>query len=143
MRSTRKGSSRRSTILAYDPAFDALAYIVEAGHRAGLEVHAWVNAMPMWRDEAPPTGSTACVQPARAFGRRRRQLVDRRRPTGEPKFPVGYFVDPGHPGVAAYLAEIYLNIVRNYAVDGIHFDYIRYPETEDRLPRGARSDTTR
>ena len=39
---------------AYDPSFDALANIVEAGHRAGLQVHAWVNAMPAWRDEAPP-----------------------------------------------------------------------------------------
>src|SRR5512139_1029801 len=39
---------------AYDPAFDALAAIVEAGHKAGLQVHAWVNAMPAWRDEAPP-----------------------------------------------------------------------------------------
>ena len=39
---------------AYDPSFDALAAIVEEGHRAGLEVHAWVNAMPTWRDETPP-----------------------------------------------------------------------------------------
>lgn len=39
---------------AYDPSFDALAYIVDAGHRAGLEVHAWVNAMPVWRDEVAP-----------------------------------------------------------------------------------------
>jgi hypothetical protein len=28
-------------------------------------------------------------------------------------------------------------VVRNYAVDGIHFDYIRYPETDERLARGA------
>ena len=120
----------------YDPTFDALAYIVEAGHRAGLQVHAWVNAMPTWRDEAPPKDS--------------RHLFNRHGPSaagddnwftsspaGDPKFPVGYFVDPGHPAVAAYLVEIYLNIVRSYAVDGIHFDYIRYPETEERLPRGA------
>jgi uncharacterized lipoprotein YddW (UPF0748 family) len=58
-------------------------------------------------------------------------------PQGETKFPVGYFLDPGHPAAAAYLADIYLNIVRHYAVDGIHFDYIRYPETEARFPRGA------
>ena len=39
---------------AYDPSFDALAYIVEAGHKGGLQVHAWVNAMPVWRDDTPP-----------------------------------------------------------------------------------------
>jgi hypothetical protein len=35
------------------------------------------------------------------------------------------------------MVRVYLDVVRRYAVDGIHFDYIRYPETEDRLPRGA------
>ena len=121
---------------AYDPSFDALAYIVEAGHRAGLEVHAWINAMPVWRDEAPPADAR------HVFNRHGPSAPDDQNwltssPTGDRKFPVGYFLDPGHPGAAAYLADIYLNIVRNYAVDGIHFDYVRYPETDERLPRGA------
>ena len=121
---------------AYDPSFDALAAIVAAGHKAGLEIHAWVNAMPTWRDETPP--------------RDERHLFNRHgpsapgdqnwftsSPTGQHKFPVGYFLDPGHPAAAEYLAGIYVGIVRNYAVDGIHFDYIRYPETDERLERGA------
>jgi uncharacterized lipoprotein YddW (UPF0748 family) len=121
---------------AYDPSFDALAYIVDAGHRAGLDVHAWVNAMPVWRDEAPPD------DPRHVFNQHGPQAPGDQNwmtssPAGDHKFPVGYFLDPGHPAAAAYLAEIYLNIVRNYAVDGIHFDYVRYPETEERLPRGA------
>jgi len=121
---------------AYDPSFDALAYIVEAGHRAGLQVHAWVNAMPVWRDEAPPE------DPRHLFNRHGPHVSGAGNwltssPEGNHKFPVGYFLDPGHPEAAAYLAEIYLGIVRNYPVDGIHFDYIRYPETEERLARGA------
>ena len=121
---------------AYDPAFDALAYIVDVAHRAGLEVHAWVNAMPVWRDEAPPK------DPRHVFNRHGITAVGDENwltasPDGNQKFPVGYFLDPGHPAAAEYLAGIYLNIVRNYAVDGIHFDYVRYPETDDRLPRGA------
>lgn len=40
---------------AYDPTFDALAYVIDTAHRAGIEVHARVNAMPAWREEAPPT----------------------------------------------------------------------------------------
>ena len=120
----------------YDPAFDALAYVVDAAHKAGLEVHAWINAMPVWRDEAPPKDER------HVFNRHGITAAGDQNwftssPTGNHKFPVGYFLDPGHPAAAAYLAEIYLNVVRNYAVDGIHFDYIRYPETEERLPRGA------
>ena len=38
----------------YSPDFDGLAAIVTAGHKSGLKVHAWINAMPVWRDEAPP-----------------------------------------------------------------------------------------
>lgn len=121
---------------AYDPSFDALAYIVDAAHRAGLEVHAWVNAMPVWRDEAPPKDARHVFnQHGPSAPGDRNWLTSS--PTGDHKFPVGYFLDPGHPAAAAYLADIYLNIVRNYAVDGIHFDYVRYPETDERLPRGA------
>lgn len=121
---------------SYDPAFDALAYIVEAGHREGLEVHAWINAMPVWRDEAPPK------DPRHVFNRHGLNSPPDQSwltasPAGQHKFPVGYFLDPGHPDAARYLAEIYLNVVRNYQVDGIHFDYVRYPETDERLPRGA------
>lgn len=121
---------------AYDPAFDALGYIVQAGHAAGLEVHAWVNAMPVWRDETPPR------DPRHVFNRHGLNATGAddwltASPEGARKFPVGYFLDPGHPAAAAYLAETYLMIVRNYDVDGLHFDYVRYPETEERLPRGA------
>ena len=121
---------------AYDPAFDALAYIVEHGHGAGLSVHAWVNAMPTWRDEAPP-------QDARHVFNRHgpHQPGDDNwftaSPTGDHKFPVGYFLDPGHPAAADYLAKVYVSLVRDYDVDGVHFDYIRYPETDERIPRGA------
>jgi len=42
------------------------------------------------------------------------------------------------PDGTEHLVSVYLDIVRRYGVDGIHFDYIRYPETEGQaLPRGA------
>jgi uncharacterized lipoprotein YddW (UPF0748 family) len=121
---------------AYDPAFDALAYVVAAAHAAGIQVHAWVNAMPVWRDEPPPRDAR------HVFNRHGPDAPGEDNwftasPAGSHKFPVGYFLDPGHPAAAAYLADIYLNLVRNYEVDGIHFDYIRYPETDERIPRGA------
>ena len=121
---------------AYDPSFDALASIVDLGHRAGLEVHAWVNAMPVWRDEAPPR------DPRHVFNLHGPSQPGEDNwftasPAGNHKFPVGYFLDPGHPAAAAYLAGIYLDIVRNYDIDGVHFDYIRYPETDERSPRGS------
>jgi len=120
----------------YDPSFDALAAVVTAAHAAGLQVHAWINAMPAWRDEAPPRdprhvfnlhgisaqGDACWLTSARS---------------GTTRFPVGYFLDPGHPAARDHLVSVYLDIVRRYDVDGIHFDYIRYPETEPSLVRGS------
>ncbi len=122
---------------AYDPSFDALAYVIEAAHREGLEVHAWANAMPVWRG-------------GEALPRDPRHVLNQHGPTatadanwltsspeGNVVFPVGYFLDPGNPAAADYLARVYVNLVKNYALDGIHLDYIRYPETDKSLARGA------
>ena len=121
----------------YQPSFDALAHIVSAAHAAGLQVHAWINAMPVWRDEAPPNDARHVFNlhgPAAAGDAC--WLTAAR--DGTKKFPVGYFLDPGHPAAQNHLVSVYLDIVRRFDVDGIHFDYIRYPETEGQaLPRGS------
>ena len=121
----------------YQPSFDALAHIVSVAHGAGLQVHAWINAMPVWRDEAPPKDARHVFNlhgPA-ASGDACWLTAAR---DGTQKFPVGYFLDPGHPAAQSHLVSVCLDIVRRYDVDGIHFDYIRYPETEGQaLPRGS------
>lgn len=121
---------------SYDPDFDALENIIEVAHGAGLEVHAWLNAMPAWRGSAPPRDSRHVFN---LHGNGQTGTADwlTRSPEGGTRFPLGYFLDPGHPAAAAYLAEICLNIVRHYAVDGIHFDFMRYPETRKSPKRGA------
>jgi uncharacterized lipoprotein YddW (UPF0748 family) len=131
-----RGTEPPLDVPAYDARFDALENVIRVAHREGLEVHAWVNAMPVWRNEPPPCDA--------------RHLYNRHGPdaTGEAMwlttapdgatlFPVGTFLDPGHPGVQEYLPRVYANLVREYDLDGIHFDYIRYPETEGSLGRGS------
>jgi hypothetical protein len=42
---------------------------------------------------------------------------------------MGYFIDPGIPEVQSYLHNVIMDIVNGYPdLDGIHLDYIRYPE---------------
>ncbi len=96
------------------PLYDPLAFAIEECHRRGMELHAWVVAFP--------AGKVAEVrkQGAQAINRRRPELCIR---AGEE-----WMLDPGVPATADYLAAICGEIVRNYAVDGIHLDYIRYPE---------------
>ncbi len=94
------------------PGYDPLAFAVEECHRRGMEVQAWVVSVPLGKWNA-----IGCRE-ARA---RRPGLVMR---VGED----GY-LDPANPASHAYLAAICGEIARNYDVDGIHLDYIRYPET--------------
>ena len=120
----------------YHSSFDALAGIVDAAHAAGIQVHAWVNAAPVWRDEAPPRDGRHLFNThgPGASGDDCWLTASRE---GVQKFPVGYFLDPGHPAAQDHLVRVYSDIVRRYPVDAIHFDYIRYPETTEVLPRGS------
>jgi uncharacterized lipoprotein YddW (UPF0748 family) len=121
---------------AYDPGFDALENVLRAARREGLAVHAWVNAMPVWRN-APPPCDARHLYHRHGPSATGDDLWLTTSPEGGTTFPVGTFLDPGHPAVQEYLAAVYANLVRQYDLDGIHFDYIRYPETETALPRGA------
>ena len=42
----------------------------------------------------------------------------------------GAFLDPGIQDVHDYLTNVILDVAVNYEVDGIHLDYVRYPEYE-------------
>ncbi|MBE0543917.1 MAG: family 10 glycosylhydrolase [Verrucomicrobia bacterium] len=45
---------------------------------------------------------------------------------------------PSHPGNLALERDSMLEVARNYEVDGIHFDYIRYPDREACFCAGCR-----
>lgn len=89
---------------AYSPSFDALEYLIERAHARGIEVHAWF----------PVTPSGTAVNPSW-------RTVSS---TGK----ISTSVDPGHPDAFRYLADVILEPARHYELDGLHLDYIRYPE---------------
>lgn len=96
------------------PGYDPLAFAVEECHRRGMEIQAWVVAFPI--------GSTAAM---RRLGK---QALTTRRPELCRRAGDQWYMDPGAPGTADYLAAVCKEIVARYDVDGIHLDYIRYPE---------------
>src|SRR5207253_9501586 len=55
-----------------------------------------------------------------------------RRPPRSTLFPYTtlfrFYLDPGNPDVQTYTTQVYLNVLRNYDVDGIHLDQVRYYE---------------
>ena len=94
------------------PAYDPLAYAVEECHKRGMELHAWVVTIPMGK-----WNTAGCA------------LLRKKHPKLARKIGDEGYLNPEQSQTADYLADICEEITRNYDIDGIHLDYIRYPET--------------
>lgn len=94
------------------PGYDALQFAIDECHKRGMEVHAWVVTIPVGK-----WNSYGCRQLRKRFPR----LIKRIDQDG--------YMDPEAPQTGSYLADMCREIVQRYDVDGIHLDYIRYPET--------------
>jgi uncharacterized lipoprotein YddW (UPF0748 family) len=114
--------------------FDALQYLIDRAHQGPrrLQVHAWLATLPIWwHRDAPPL---AANHPFNTHGLSASpdDTWLMYRDDGEAWAGVGdsgiYYLDPGNPDVARYTADVYSNLVRNYDVDGIHLDQVRYYE---------------
>lgn len=104
-----------------DPGWDPLAVAVAAAHAKGVQVHAWLNALIGWCGTAaiPETTPRHILLTHPEW-----VLKDQ---AGSTYVDGCNFLTPGDPGVRTWLARVSADIARNYAVDGIHLDYIRYP----------------
>ena len=125
-------------------AFDPLARLLRGAYQEGLRVHAWVNANlvydpddpnrdprhvvqahPEWLslpDQLAPRAHTRpareMVEPLLAYTRARRRSLE------------GLYGEPGDPAWRAHVTAVCRDLVRRYPVDGLHLDYIRYPNTD-------------
>jgi uncharacterized lipoprotein YddW (UPF0748 family) len=122
--------TRSEELKGQDPSFDPLAYAIEKGHAKGLEVHAWLNAMVVWGEKAAPQNPNHVFNQHREWIMRdskNRLAYPRKSDPGNSVVEGPYFLEPGHPEVQDYLYSVYMEVVEKYDVDGIHFDFIRYP----------------
>lgn len=107
--------------------FDPLQTLIEKAHAAGIEVHAWLNATIMWAGDSPPADPSHVYYNHGAWSRGYDNWIMLRHDGAKRGGNLSYF-ELGHPDAAEYVVNMFLNIVRNYDVDGINFDFIRYPE---------------
>jgi len=106
-----------------NPGYDPLAFAIEETHRRGMELHAWVVTVPAFK-----------IVNAKKMGKR---SLLRTHPELLRKHGEQYYLDPGLPASSDYLTAICKEIVSKYDVDGIHFDYIRYPENPESFADAA------
>ncbi|MCQ2246885.1 MAG: family 10 glycosylhydrolase [Bacteroidaceae bacterium] len=97
-----------------NPGYDPLQFAIEECHKRGMELHCWMVTIP--------SGN------AKVHAQLGNKSVTKTHPELCRRLKDYYYLDPGHPDTKHYLASICKEIVEKYDVDGIHFDFIRYPE---------------
>ena len=117
-----------------DPGFDPLAIACTEAHRRGMQIQAWVNVMPGWRGKRLPKNPNQLYNAHRDWFWRDAQ---------ERYQPLGWYVsvNPCYPEVREYLVGVMQEILAGYPVDGLHLDYIRFPNDTDSVdyPRDPRT----
>lgn len=103
-----------------NPGYDPLQFAIEECHKRGLELHAWLVCIPIGNK--------------RQVGLLGKDCIVKKQPKLCKQFNGSWYLDPGNPGTAEYLSQIAKEIVSRYDVDGIHLDYIRYPEQGEKFP---------
>ena len=103
-----------------DPGYDPLAFAVRECHKRGMECHAWMVALPLGnKKHVAKLGNKSVTK-------KRKEIC----------IPYKHesFLNPGHPSTKEYLMKLVREVVTRYDVDGVHFDYLRYPENAPRFP---------
>lgn len=107
-----------------DPGYDPLEYMVRASHEAGLQFHAWLNPLRIRFNESPQ--NLADTNPYSLW----KDDPEKAEWCLSWEQPKGLYLNPGIKEVRQYITDGVGEIVKNYDVDGIHFDDYFYP-TED------------
>lgn len=126
--------------------FDPLALTIDRAHQVGIRVHAWINMYlvanletlprnkghliyrhPEWvmvpREIAPELygvdpSAQEYLSRITDYSRQNRTELE------------GIYASPAHPQVKDNIFNIWMDVARNYEVDGLHFDYVRYPNPQ-------------
>jgi uncharacterized lipoprotein YddW (UPF0748 family) len=101
-----------------DPGYDPLAIMVQEAHQQGLFFEAWINPYRIRAgssDKALSRGTPArdCIGTDRVIA-----------------YNGGYYYNPADAQARRLIIDGVLEIMENYAVDGIHFDDYFYPTTD-------------
>lgn len=137
----------RAAELVRQPAtFDPLATVIREAHAAGLRVHAWMNTdlvssavdLPLARNHIVYQHPEWLMVP-----REIAQDVAKVEPTNpayvgkiarwsraESEAVEGLYSSPINPAAAEHTFAVVTDVANRYDLDGIHLDYVRYPNDQ-------------
>ena len=103
--------------LGKDPGWDPLQFVIDEAHARAMEVHAWFNTLYVRSGK----GEIPVSKP---------RHVALEHPDWVQNVEGQSWLDPGLPAVRNFLVKVGMEIVRRYDVDGVQFDFARYPGTQ-------------
>ncbi len=138
------GLEPRASMLAGQPAFDPLADTIAKAHARGLALHAWINVNLVSGTTVPAARSHVVYRHPEWLMVARQIAVDTS--TLDPASPEylgrlmryarqsrdldGLYLSPATAGAVDYTVSVVRDIISRYAVDGVHFDEVRYPSED-------------
>lgn len=100
--------------------FDILKYFIKKAHQKDLELHAWINPYRISNDT--DTSIISKENPAyKLLNTSSVKVIDN----------VGIYYNPASSEVESLILDEIEEIIKNYDVDGIHFDDYFYPKSND------------
>ncbi|MFA6384172.1 MAG: family 10 glycosylhydrolase, partial [Candidatus Omnitrophota bacterium] len=103
---------------------DPVALLIKEAHRKGIEVHGWLNILSL--------GANQNATLLKKYGPGILTRNTKKKTAIEDyKIDKQYFLEPGDPRVHKELSDLIGEVLQAYpAIDGLQFDYIRYPDTD-------------
>ena len=109
-----------------DPGYDPLKIMVEEAHARSLKIHAWINPYRVSYDT--DFSKLSDGNPAKKWHGEGRENEDRIIVCDK-----GIFYNPASSEAQRLIIDGVREIVKNYEVDGIHYDDYFYPSTDPQI----------
>ena len=133
----------RAAGIVADSKFDPLALVIREAHQRGMSVHAWLNTA-LLANVAPPPADPRHMLNARpdllavpyALARElypmdprdpqyRAKIVEHAK--GARDRVEGVYMSAAAPETKEHIYSLWMDVLDHYDVDGLNFDYVRYP----------------
>jgi uncharacterized lipoprotein YddW (UPF0748 family) len=102
------------------PYYDPLEFAIQEAHKRGMELHAWFN----------PYRATFDLIDANTSA----MHISKQKPQWFFTYGGKKLFNPGLPEVRQYIVGVIMDVVKNYDIDGVHFDDYFYPYPEANQP---------
>ena len=112
---------RMTGTMGQDPGWDPLQFIIDESKKRGLEVHAWYNVFNVG------TRGSGDSEYNQYMSASNPEHVIKSNPDWVKEVSGGFWLNPGIPEARQWSVDNVLEIVENYDVDAVHFDFARYP----------------